>query len=104
MWLAATLLDSTGSEQSRGLFRRRAVLSQATHGPGVAAPAGTGRDRGAWLAGVKGPRLMASQSRDQKRRFEVVKNSCLFPSAVSETQPYSLVYIINLLCETCFIN
>lgn len=36
--------------------------------------------------------------------FGVVGNSCLFSSKISETRPLSLVYVINLLCETCFIN
>lgn len=40
----------------------------------------------------------------ERDAFRVVASSYLFSSEISETRPYSLVYVINLLSETCFIN
>lgn len=103
MWLAATLLDSAGLKQAAN----SPVVSSAG-GPafptphrarerqGAAAPAGTGGRPGATAGDIAvwGPKAALS---------EWLKTAVYFP-LTDLRHPYSLVYIINALCETCFVN
>lgn len=108
MWLVAAILDSTGQKWKRvnspvvsSLWSPsfptlysvpRAVLAAGRNQRLRSVVLGNRRTPAVNSLGIEGD------------AFKVVENSCLFAFEISGTHSYSLVYVINLLCETCFVN